>query len=69
MNWEMFFSGLALFVIAFFWRRLSVWVYGEDGKEKYWWYSYKKIADWAFIVMLILAGLVVILVSFAPKNN
>ena len=62
----MFFSGVAMFVVAYFLRRLSLWAYGKDGEERYFWYSYKKIVDWAFIAMLVLGGLIVILVSFAP---
>ena len=69
MDWVKFFSGLAMFSVAYLWRRLSIWAYGKDGEENDYYSVMRKRVDWVGIILCMLSGLIVIFVSFAPIDK
>jgi len=60
----MFFGGVAIILIAVFFRFLSIWVYGKDGEDNGDYNYYKRIGNKVFVIGFILIGLLVIIASF-----
>jgi hypothetical protein len=65
MDWEQFLIGVGMIIGAILLRRLDVWTYGKDGQEADDYSFYKKVGDKIYSVLLIIAGVIVVLVSFA----
>ncbi len=66
MNWGMFFGGIDMIIAAFLLRRIDIWAYGKDGEERDDYNLMQKVKDKFFSILLIIGGVIVIFVSFAP---
>jgi len=66
MNWGMFFWGLGLIVGAFLIRRFDRWFYGRHDAEIGSYNYFRWLKDKIITVFMVIMGLIIILVSFAP---